>query len=150
MGPKKKVLVIGLDCAAPQLVFEEWIDQLPNFKRMVDQGVWGPLKSTIPPITVPAWQCMVTSKNPGQLGIFGFRNRSDYSYDNFWIANSAAIKEPAVWDVVGREGYKVGMIGVPQTYPPKPVNGFMVTDWLAPDTNAEYTFPDYIKDDYSI
>jgi len=147
MGPKKKVLVIGLDCAAPQLVFEEWIEQLPNFKRMVDQGVWGPLKSTIPPITVPAWQCMVTSKNPGQLGIFGFRNRSDYSYDNFWIANSAAIKEPAVWDVVGREGYKVGMIGVPQTYPPKPVNGFMVTDWLAPDTNAEYTFPDYIKDD---
>lgn len=147
MEPKRKVLVIGLDCAAPELVFEKWIDELPSFKRMVDEGLWGPLKSTIPAITVPAWQCMVTSKNPGQLGIFGFRNRSEYSYDNFWIANSAAIKEPAVWDVVGREGFKVGMIGVPQTYPPKPVNGFMVTDWLAPDTNAEYTFPDYIKDD---
>jgi predicted AlkP superfamily phosphohydrolase/phosphomutase len=147
MGSKKKVLVIGLDCAAPDLVFDMWLDRLPNFKRLADEGVWGPLKSTIPPITVPAWQCMVTSKNPGQLGIFGFRNRSEYSYDNFWIANSEAIKEPAVWDVVSREGYKVGLVGVPQTYPPKPVNGFMITDWLAPDTNADYTFPDYIKDD---
>jgi len=121
MGSKKKVLVIGLDCAAPELVFDMWLDKLPNFKRLAEEGVWGPLKSTIPPITVPAWQCMVTSKNPGQLGIFGFRNRSEYSYDNFWIANSEAIKEPAVWDVVSREGHKVGLVGVPQTYPPKPV-----------------------------
>jgi predicted AlkP superfamily phosphohydrolase/phosphomutase len=147
MGPKRKVLVIGLDCAAPDLVFDTWLDDLPNIKRMVEGGLWGPLKSTIPPITIPAWQCMVTSKNPGQLGIFGFRNRSEYSYDNFWIANSTAIKEPTLWDVVGREGYKVGMVGVPQTYPPRPVNGFMVTDWLAPDTNADYTFPEYIKDE---
>ena len=147
MGPKRKVLIIGLDCAAPDLVFDRWLDDLPNIKRLVGEGVWGPLKSTIPPITIPAWQCMVTSKNPGQLGIFGFRNRSEYSYDNFWIANSTAIKEPTLWDVIGREGYKVGLVGVPQTYPPRPINGFMVTDWLAPDTNADYTFPEFIKDD---
>jgi predicted AlkP superfamily phosphohydrolase/phosphomutase len=147
MGLKRKILIIGLDCAAPDLVFDLWLDELPNIKRLVEEGVWGPLESTIPPITIPAWQCMVTSKNPGQLGIFGFRNRSEFSYDNFWIANSTAIKEPTLWDVIGREGYKVGMIGVPQTYPPRPVNGFMVTDWLAPDTNADYTFPEFIKDD---
>jgi predicted AlkP superfamily phosphohydrolase/phosphomutase len=147
MGPKRKVLVIGLDCAAPDLVFDMWLDELPNIKRLVDEGVWGPLESTVPPITIPAWQCMVTSKNPGQLGIFGFRNRSEYSYDNFWIANSTAIKEPTLWDVIGREGYKVGLVGVPQTYPPRPINGFMVTDWLAPDTNSDYTFPEFIKDD---
>jgi predicted AlkP superfamily phosphohydrolase/phosphomutase len=147
MGPKRRVLIIGLDCAAPDLVFDMWLDELPNIKRLVDEGVWGPLESTVPPITIPAWQCMVTSKNPGQLGIFGFRNRSEYSYDNFWIANSTAIKEPTLWDVIGREGYKVGLVGVPQTYPPRPINGFMVTDWLAPDTNADYTFPEFIKDD---
>jgi predicted AlkP superfamily phosphohydrolase/phosphomutase len=147
MGPRKKVLVIGLDCAAPELVFDMWLDRLPNIKRMVEEGVSGSLQSTIPPITVPAWMCMVTGKNPGQLGIFGFRNRSEYSYDDFWIANSEAIKEPTVWDVISREGYQVGLVGVPQTYPPKPVHGFMVTDWLAPDTDADYTFPEYIKDD---
>jgi predicted AlkP superfamily phosphohydrolase/phosphomutase len=147
MGSQKKVLVIGLDCAAPELVFDMWLDDLPNIKRLVREGVWGPLKSTVPPITVPAWQCMVTSKNPGRLGIFGFRNRSEYSYDNFWIANSEAIKEPAVWDVISREGRKVGLVGIPQTYPPKPVNGFLISDWLAPDTDADYTFPDYMKDE---
>jgi predicted AlkP superfamily phosphohydrolase/phosphomutase len=147
MGPKKKVLVIGLDCATPQLVFDQWLNELPNIKRLVDEGVWGPLESTIPPITIPAWQCMVTSKNPGKLGIYGFRNRTGHSYTDFWIANSEAIRERAVWDIVGSEGYKVGMIGVPQTYPPKPVNGYIVSDWLAPDTNSTYTFPDFIKDD---
>jgi predicted AlkP superfamily phosphohydrolase/phosphomutase len=147
MASPRKVLIIGLDCASPDLVFDMWLDDLPNIKRLAGEGIWGPLESTIPPITIPAWQCMVTSKNPGQLGIFGFRNRSEYSYDNFWIADSTAIKEPTLWDVIGREGYKVGLVGVPQTYPPRPVNGFMVTDWLAPDTSADYTFPEFIKDD---
>jgi predicted AlkP superfamily phosphohydrolase/phosphomutase len=147
MAPKKKVLVIGLDCATPQLVFDQWLDQLPNIKKMVSEGVWGPMESSIPPITVPAWMCMMTSKNPGKLGIFGFRNRNGWAYDDFWIANSEAIKEPKIWDVISREGYQSGLVGVPQTYPPKPIHGFMVTDWLAPDTDADYTFPEFIKDD---
>jgi predicted AlkP superfamily phosphohydrolase/phosphomutase len=147
MEPKRKVLVIGLDCAAPKLVFDDWLSELPNMKRLVDEGAWGRLFSTIPPITCPAWMSMMTSKNPGKLGIFGFRNRSNYSYEEVWIANSSVIKEPLLWDIIGREGYSVGMIGVPQTYPPKAVNGFMVTDFLAPDTEADYTYPSYLKDE---
>jgi predicted AlkP superfamily phosphohydrolase/phosphomutase len=103
--------------------------------------------SSIPPITCPAWMCMMTSKNPGKLGIFGFRNRSNYAYKEIWIANSTVIKEPTLWDIISREGHTVGLIGVPQTYPPRPVSGFMVTDFLAPDTSADYTYPSYIKDE---
>jgi predicted AlkP superfamily phosphohydrolase/phosphomutase len=147
MALKKKVMVIGLDCATPQLVFDAWADRLPNFKKIMDEGVYGRMRSCIPPITCPAWMCMVTSKNPGKLGIFGFRNRSEYSYQDFWIANSTVIKEPTVWDVVNREGYLAGIIGVPQTYPPKPMNGFLVTGFLAPDTGSDYTFPQFIKDE---
>ena len=72
---KKKVVVIGLDCASPELVFDRWLSKLPNIKRLVDTGIYGPIESSIPPITVPAWTTFVTSKNPGQLGFFGFRNR---------------------------------------------------------------------------
>jgi len=147
MGPKRKVLVIGLDCAAPALVFDSWLNDLPNIKRLAEEGIWGRMFSTIPPITCPAWMSMVTSKNPGKLGIFGFRNRSHYSYEEVWIANSTVIKEPTLWDVISREGHSVGLIGVPQTYPPRPVNGFMVTDFLAPDTSADYTYPSFIKDE---
>jgi predicted AlkP superfamily phosphohydrolase/phosphomutase len=147
MAVKKKVMVIGLDCATPQLVFGEYTDQLPNLKRIMNEGVYGRMRSCIPPITCPAWMCMVTSKNPGKLGIFGFRNRSGYSYQDMWIANSTAIHERTVWDVINREGYLAGIIGVPQTYPPKAMNGFLVTGFLAPDNKSDYTFPEFIKDE---
>ena len=147
MALKKKVMVIGLDCATPQLVFDEYADRLPNLKKIMDEGVYGRMRSCIPPITCPAWMCMVTSKNPGKLGIFGFRNRSEYSYQDFWIANSAVIHEPTVWDFINREGYIAGILGVPQTYPPKPLNGFLVTGFLAPDNKSDFTFPEFIKDE---
>jgi predicted AlkP superfamily phosphohydrolase/phosphomutase len=70
-----KVAVIGLDSAAPQLVFDQFRNNLPNLSRLMDEGVWGPLKSCHPPITVPAWSCMMSGYDPGQLGIYGLRNR---------------------------------------------------------------------------
>src|SRR5882724_8192539 len=80
MGTVEKVLVIGLDCAEPSLVFEKWRDQLPNLSRLMEQGAWTTMNSTTPPITVPAWSCMMSSKDPGTLGIYGFRNRKDFTY----------------------------------------------------------------------
>ncbi|MCK4449010.1 MAG: alkaline phosphatase family protein, partial [Anaerolineae bacterium] len=50
-----KVFVIGLDCAAPELVFDAWRDQLPNLRRLMEGGIYGELMSSIPAITVPAW-----------------------------------------------------------------------------------------------
>ncbi|MBU0520334.1 alkaline phosphatase family protein, partial [bacterium] len=56
---KKRVLVIGLDCFTPQFVFDQWKDDLPNIKSLIDKGTHGLLESTIPAITVPAWQSMM-------------------------------------------------------------------------------------------
>ena len=120
LGKKsKKVLVIGLDCAPPELVFEQWRDELPNFKRVMDNGVWGSLENCIPAITVPAWSSMMSSKDPGTLGFYGFRNRGNYSYEKNTLANSNSVKTDRVWDVLSRAGKKVITVGVPQTYPPK-------------------------------
>ena len=83
-------MVIGLDCAAPELVFDRWLDDLPNLKSLYDHGLHGPLRSCDPPITVPAWSVMMSSKSPGLLGVYGFRNRADHSYDRYSIANSLA------------------------------------------------------------
>ncbi len=41
-------------------------------KKLIEKGVFGPLESTIPPITPPAWTSMTTGKNPGKHGIPGF------------------------------------------------------------------------------
>jgi predicted AlkP superfamily phosphohydrolase/phosphomutase len=55
---------------------------LPNLSRLMDAGTYGELTSTIPAITVPAWASMLSSKDPGQLGFYGFRNRADHTYEN--------------------------------------------------------------------
>ena len=143
----KRVMIIGLDCATPQLVFDRWLDDLPNIKRLVQEGIWGKLRSTDPPITVPAWMSMMTSKNPGTLGFYGLRNRVDYSYEKMATANSTFVKEPTVWDILSKAGKRVILIGVPQTYPPKPVNGEMVTCFLTPSTDKQFTYPASFRDE---
>jgi predicted AlkP superfamily phosphohydrolase/phosphomutase len=140
-----KVMIIGLDCAEPSLLLERWRGELPHLSSLMERGAYGRLTSVIPPITVPAWSCMMASKTPGDLGVYGFRNRSDHSYDGLFIANGTAIKEPRLWDYVTRRGKRSIVLGVPGTYPPRPLNGVMVTCFLTPSTESQYTFPPLLK-----
>jgi predicted AlkP superfamily phosphohydrolase/phosphomutase len=142
---RRRVMLIGLDCAAPELVFDRWLDELPNLKSVLAGGIHGRLRSCDPPITVPAWSVMMSSKSPGLLGVYGFRNRADRSYDKHTIANSTAIKEDRLWDILSRAGKRSIVIGVPGTYPPGPLNGVLVSDFLAPNTNCNYTYPVTLK-----
>jgi len=143
--PLKRVLVIGLDCATPQFVFGPSRFDLPNLRSLCEQGCWGRLRSCDPPITVPAWAVMTSGKDPGTLGFYGFRNRRDYSYDGMVTANSTSIRERRVWDILSRHGKKVVVLGVPQTYPVTPVNGWLAADFLAPDTRGDFTYPKSLK-----
>jgi predicted AlkP superfamily phosphohydrolase/phosphomutase len=138
-------MIIGLDCAEPSLVLERWRDELPNIAALIEGGAYGRLTSVIPPITVPAWSCMMSSRTPGDLGVYGFRNRSDHSYDGLFIANGTAIKEPRLWDLATRGGKRSIVLGVPGTYPPRPLNGVMVTCFLTPSVESQYTFPPMLK-----
>lgn len=144
-----KVLVIGLDCAPPALVFERFRAELPNLSALMEGGIHGDLKSCIPPITCPAWMCMLTGKDPGTLGVYGFRNRIDRSYDGLKIATADAISEKKVWDILGRAGKRVVLLGIPETYPPRPVSGCLVSCFLAPGTDVTYTYPPELKDEIS-
>ena len=143
-----RVAVIGLDCADPRLVFERWSDSLPNLRRLMDAGTWGPLRSVDPPITVPAWSCMTSGCDPGQLGIYGFRNRADHSYHALTVADSRAVRVDRVWDHLGRAGKHVVVVGVPQTSPPAPVNGELVSCFLTRDTRTDsYTHPPELREE---
>jgi len=136
-----KVVVIGLDCAAPALVFDRYRAELPNLGRLIDSGCHGRLLSTNPPITVPAWACMMSSQDPGQLGIYGFRNRKDHSYDGYGIASSKSIDRPLAWEILGAAGRTVTVLGVPPSFPPRPLNGAQVGCFLTPSTQGTYTHP---------
>jgi len=139
-----KICILGLDCAAPDVIFRD--ERLVNIRRLMQCGVWGRLESVIPPITVPAWMCMSTSQDPGSLGVYGFRNRTDHSYDKLAVANSASIKALAMWDVFAREGKRSIIVGVPPNYPPRRVNGISIGCFLTPDTiKNDFTYPPGIK-----
>jgi predicted AlkP superfamily phosphohydrolase/phosphomutase len=141
-----RALVIGLDCAPPALVFERWRGELPVLASLMARGRYGVLRSCDPPITVPAWACMTSSRSPGALGIYGFRNRRDYTYDGLAIADSRAVRVPRAWDILSERGRPVIVIGVPPTYPVSPVNGVMISDFLTPDTErSQYTYPAELK-----
>ncbi len=148
----RRVLVVGWDCAPPSALFhasdEHHLglrDQLPNLSRLLNEGAYGPLSSSIPCITVPAWTSMLSSKDPGVLGFYGFRNRADYSYDRMSIATANAIHEKRVWEILTEAGKTSVVVGVPQTYPIKPLNGYLVSSFLTPSTDRQYTFPHELR-----
>jgi predicted AlkP superfamily phosphohydrolase/phosphomutase len=136
------VLVIGLD-GAPALFFDRWLDELPTLRALTRRGTYGVLRSCDPPITVPAWTSMTSSRSPGALGLYGFRNRRDRSYDGAVIADARSVRVPRVWDVLSERGRDVIVLGVPQTYPVTPVRGVMVSCFQAP--GAVQTYPSELE-----
>jgi predicted AlkP superfamily phosphohydrolase/phosphomutase len=141
-----KVAIIGLDCGEPSLAFEKWGDLLPNMQKLRQRGKWGRLRSCMPPITVPAWSCMASSKDPGTLGIYGFRNRKDHSYDGMELATSLQVHERRIWDILSEAGRPSIIVGVPQTYPlTRPILGAQVACWLTPGVDCDYTWPRDLK-----
>ena len=136
-----KLLIIGLDCAEPSLIFDEWRSELPTISALMDQGLWGKLRSTDPPITVPAWTSMMSSWDGGMLGCYGFRNRKSHGYGDLFIANDQYVKAKRVWHHLSRNRLSSLVFGVPQTYPPKPLNGVLVSSFMAPDKDVQWTYP---------
>ncbi|MBZ0297755.1 MAG: alkaline phosphatase family protein [Anaerolineae bacterium] len=142
---KKRVLVLGLDCADPSLVFDQFHGDLPVLNGLAGQGTYGKLESSIPCITVPAWASMLSGHDPGELGVYGFRNRQDYSYSQMITADSRSIRVKRVWDYATEAGLDSIVIGVPQTYPVKPLQGHLVSSFLTPGIESAFTYPAVFK-----
>jgi predicted AlkP superfamily phosphohydrolase/phosphomutase len=136
-----RVVVIGLDACPPRLLFDAFSGQLPHLEALASESLVGPMESSAPPITVPAWTSMVTGVDPGTLGIYGFHDRVDRSYDRRRLASSLHVAVPPVWTILSRAGLTCRLIGVPQTYPAKPVRGALVSGPPIPARPAGYTYP---------
>ncbi|GMV99432.1 MAG: hypothetical protein AMXMBFR84_05710 [Candidatus Hydrogenedentota bacterium] len=141
----KRLFIIGLDCADPQFIFGSAAFKLPNLNRLMTSGAYGPIRSCDPPITVPAWSVLFSGKDPGELGCYGFRNRVDHSYAPMVNADASWIQTPRLWDTLSRRGLSSIVVGVPQTYPPKPVKGWLVSGPETPDDDADCTYPKILK-----
>ncbi len=141
-----RVLVIGIDGATFDLI-RPWVEEgkLPNLARLMDEGVHGPLESTLPPVTSPAWPTFATGKNPGKHGVFDFIRPMG---GRFELVNASSLRTPTLWELLSERGRKVGVMNVPVTYPPQPVNGFLIGGMLSPMAGA-FTYPDDLLDQYT-
>jgi predicted AlkP superfamily phosphohydrolase/phosphomutase len=139
-------LVIGIDGATFDLL-SPWAEKgdLPNLARLMSEGAHGPLESTLPPVTSPAWPTFATGKNPGKHGVFDFIRPLG---GRFELVNASSLRGPTLWEILSRAGRKVGIMNVPVTYPPKPVNGFVIGGMLSPMTGT-FTYPSSFLDRYA-
>jgi predicted AlkP superfamily phosphohydrolase/phosphomutase len=143
----QRILVIGLDGGTFDLI-EPWAEagHLPTFARLMEEGAWGDLSSTMPPITAPAWSSFMTGKNPGKHGLIDFVFRRPDSYDVSPV-NASLRQGRSLWSLLSERSKKVIVINVPLTYPPEPVNGLMVTGLLSPSEQSEFTYPPELADE---
>jgi len=125
--------------------------EMPNLKRLLEIGIHGPLRSTLPPVSAPAWASFQTGKNPGKHGIFDFaRNSSDYG---FTFINSTHLGRKPIWFMMVKRGKRVGLINVFFTYPPPDhlgdgsfvISGNRRSQFL--NEKAAFTYPEKLRDE---
>ncbi len=144
----RKVAVIGLDCAPSSIIFNDSIE-LPNIRSLMRHGVWGPLRSTDPPITVPAWTTITTGRDPGELGLYGFRNRLTRDHYSMVTVNSSHVSFPRVWDHLETYNKRSILIGIPQTFPAAPHSGVTISGFPTIQDSPDFTYPAGLMDSIS-
>ena len=127
-----KIVILGLDGATFDLILP-WVQagKLPHMARLLNTGIAGTLRSTIPPMSPPAWNSFMTGTNPGKHGIYDFTGRKSHSYETQFI-NASWRRAPTLWQYLSEMGKRVAVLSVPFTYPPEKVNGIMISGFDAP------------------
>ncbi|MFO0768784.1 MAG: alkaline phosphatase family protein [Nitrospiraceae bacterium] len=138
----QKVLVVGLDGATFDVLTPMMHrGLLPHLAKLIGEGVSGPLRSVVPPVSGPAWVSFMTGKDPGRHGIYDFYKFAP-GRKGKRIISFRDIHARSLWEVLTTHGKKVGAINVPITFPPYPVDGFMLTGMLTPpDAEARQAHP---------
>ncbi len=143
----ERVLIIGLDGATFDVLDPMMASgRMPNLRHLVETGTRGILDSTKPPITPAAWTTFMTGKGPGRHGIVDFE-KYDVRTNQLSFNSTYEIREKTIWEILSEKGFRVGSINVPMTYPPRKVNGFMISGFETPSIEKDFTYPRELKDE---
>jgi predicted AlkP superfamily phosphohydrolase/phosphomutase len=136
-----KILILGIDGGSWEIInMGVSENKLPTFKYLIENGVHGTLRSTIPPRTLPAVPSFITGKNPGKVGIDAFLDGKTGR-----VMSSLDIRESALWDILSRHNLRCCVVGVPLTYPAKEINGVMISGPPLPSSDCDFTWPRELK-----
>jgi predicted AlkP superfamily phosphohydrolase/phosphomutase len=155
----KKALIIGID-GVPYSLLNTYIKNgvMPNLKKILGQGfTLHQMNASIPDISSVSWTSFNTGVNPGEHGIYGFTDLKPKSY-SLYFPNSKDIQAPTLWEILGKTSQKIStlsqkyhpkishpyrsvILNVPHTYPAWPMNGILVSGFVAIDLRKA-TFPE--------
>jgi len=140
--PAGRVIVVGFDGLDPGMV-EQFVAEgrMPNLARIIDQGAFGGLMSTLPPSSASAWTSAFTGVNPGKHGIYGFMGQPKPDESGNIVFNTSLQRGfKAVWQVMSDYGLRSTLINIPLTSPADTLNGLMVSGFphSSEDTSSFY------------
>ncbi|MEW5988257.1 MAG: alkaline phosphatase family protein, partial [Chloroflexota bacterium] len=149
-----RLLLIGLDGVNLHLLHHLLPPAvMPTLRGLMAGGAAGPLTSVFPTHSAAAWASFVTGQTPAGHGVFDFMARqSDGRY-----RHAQPDPQTTLWHTLGQAGYRGGVLNFPVTYPPMPVNGWLVSGMLSPNLDTftypaelagelKAAFPDYLLD----
>lgn len=144
---RPKALVIGLDGVSWDLLdplIEKGI--APFIGSLRETGCLGRLRSTDPPSTAPAWATFMTGKNPGKHGIFDLMLLDGHTLDEIPVTTSRLVGH-RIWDILSAAGKDSIIINMPVTWPPSPLRGILLSDFLTPKSEKTISWPPEIQDE---
>jgi len=156
--PARHITLIGIDgVGAEQLQRDVAAVRLPSFASLVDRGAFGALQTLQPTEGPPVWTSIFTGRSPRVHGVKSFVTyRLRGSSTSFELlpkgafvrlleagglvstapVTAASRRGPALWTALNAFGIQTGIVRFWGTYPPEPVQGFMLSNYfhlLAPD-----------------
>ena len=111
--------------------------ELPNIRRMMEQGASGPMTSTLPPQTVPAWGTVVSGMNPGRLGIYHFLSDSHRDYDQGRPVGADDTGVKFLWQYLSESGRRSIVVTTPLGFPPGSPDTLAVSPIRNPELYGE-------------
>jgi len=164
---RSKILVLGFDGLDPRLL-QRWLSEgkLPAFQRLISQGGFRPLRTSIPPQSPVAWASFITGTDPGGHGIFDFMHRDPKTY---WPVFSGSlstdakttirlgdlvlplrggevknlIQGRAFWQILEDHDIPATIFKIPANYPPVPTRQRTLSGMGTPDIKGTYGILNY-------
>jgi len=143
----EKVFVLGFDGATFDIMMP-MIEQgkLPTLAKIMEDGCHCVLNSTVFTNSAPAWTSFATGKNPGKHSISGFTRLLPGTYQ-LTLLKGADVKAKTMWEIAGEHGKKSIVMNIPMTYPPKKINGLLISGLDTPSLSADFTYPPELKEE---
>jgi predicted AlkP superfamily phosphohydrolase/phosphomutase len=124
-------LLIGLDGATFTILDGLMRDGIMPFLRdFARSGVRADLRTVIPALTPPAWTSLMTGRSPGQHGIFDFFRKDSPRSPRIRLLSSRDVNCETVWSMANRAGKRATVLNFPSTFPPPPIDGYLISGWM--------------------